>query len=117
MNCPKCHSYVSSGICKLCNEVIIEKKAKSKVIAKRSNKKQIEDRVYTVLRKRFLEERPQCEVFPHLKSEEVHHKAGRNGSNYLDTNTWASVSRVGHLWIHGSPAEAKEKGFMLTRSI
>lgn len=117
MNCPKCHSYVSGNICKNCDEVLIEKKAKSKVIAKRSDKGKAEDLVYAAKRLKFLKLNTKCVVFPLLASNQIHHKAGRLGKNYLDESTWLAVSFEGHNWIHNNDALAREKGWLLSRII
>lgn len=47
------------------------------------------------------------------RSTDIHHKAGRTGSNYLDTSTWMAVSRAAHDWIHTHPKEARARGWLV----
>lgn len=47
---------------------------------------------------------------PH--SQDIHHKAGRIGTNLLDTTTWMAVSRAQHDRIHANPKWAREIGFL-----
>jgi len=86
-----------------------EKKAK-KPIAKRSKKREAENKVYLMLREKFLKDNPNCAVYPHLQSNEVHHQhSGKDRDKYfLVVETWLAVSRVGHNWIHEHPKEARE---------
>lgn len=116
MNCPKCFSYVSGDFCLICETVIHDKKPLKKKIEKRGEKGKAQDKVYNLLRSKFLRDRQRCEVFPELKATEVHHKSGRLGKNYLDVSTWMAVSRKGHDWIHSNDSEARQKGFLLTRT-
>jgi hypothetical protein len=46
------------------------------------------------------------------RSEDVHHKAGRTGTNYLDEETWLATCRRCHDWIHEHPNKAREKGLL-----
>ena len=46
------------------------------------------------------------------RSCDVHHVAGRSGSNYLDTATWLAVSRGAHRRIHENPSWARKMGFL-----
>ncbi len=116
MNCPKCHSYISGDFCLICNHVIFEKKKPITKIKKVSAKRESEELVYKAKRIKFLKENPRCAVYPHLESTQCHHSAGRNGSAYLDESTWYAVSFEGHNWIHNNDTEAREKGFLVTRS-
>lgn len=99
------------------------------------------NKIYSALRKKFLEDNPLCEhwicelyhstpeeirpissIFQdnpagvkHIpKSTDVHHRKGR-GKYLLDVSTWMAVSREGHQWIHANPKESYEKGYMLPR--
>jgi hypothetical protein len=98
-----------------------------------SKKRKKDSRVYSQKRKAFLSANPFCEVFvgvyqtkswgqlhkiwPLLglfpRSCDIHHKAGRSGTNYLDETKWMAVSREGHDWIHSHPKEARAKGWLL----
>lgn len=112
----KCGSYVSGDFCTICERVIRDKPKLKTKIAKRAESKKIDDEVYKAKRLKFLRVNQRCEVFPELKAVEIHHKAGRLGKNYLDESTWMAVSRAGHNWIHDNDAEARAKGFLLTRT-
>ena len=46
------------------------------------------------------------------RSEDVHHVAGRSGSNYLDESTWLAVSREQHESIHSHPSFARRQGWL-----
>jgi hypothetical protein len=70
-----------------------------------SKKRQKDLAEYNKLKKAFLEANPYCQVceaegWSKRRSEDVHHKAGRSGSNYLDTDTWMAVCRKSHDLIH-----------------
>jgi len=88
---------------------------KLKPIAPRSRKKQIQDKEYSKLRKDFLYYHPICQAqlqnICTTQATDVHHKAGRIGSNYLDTTTWLSVCRMCHTWIEEHPKESRELGY------
>lgn len=115
---------------------------RSKPIRRVSKKRAAENRIYSRRRRWFLAGHPICqwwlgengwvetytgiytkngeeltglELFlvanPPL-SEEVHHCAGRSGSNFLNEATWMAVSRQGHRWIHENPGKARERGYI-----
>lgn len=97
-----------------------------------SKKRGKEMRTYGKLRKEFLEAHPWCQVqlqelgilevatsgwdknLPSYVAPacDIHHMAGRTGSNYLDTSTWLAVSREAHRRIHENPSWAREMGFL-----
>tara|TARA_R100000654_G_scaffold34224_1_gene59656 strand:+ start:337 stop:738 length:402 start_codon:yes stop_codon:yes gene_type:complete len=84
-------------------------------IKKRSNKKVTEDKLYTVLRNKYLKEHPNCEINTAkctTLGTEIHHTAYRSGDNYLDTNTWLTACRACHDWCHSNPKQARELGFL-----
>lgn len=84
-------------------------------------------RQYTHLRKQFLAGHPACQAWAVIckhapesnmpptcpPSQDVHHKAGRYGGNYLDVSSWLAVSRVAHDWIHRHPSKAREIGLLV----
>lgn len=76
-----------------------------------SDKRAIENKAYSTLRKVFLEGK-MCAVFPHLKATDVHHKRYRNGKRLNDVRFWLAVSREGHNYIDANPIEAKEKEWL-----
>jgi len=57
-----------------------------------------------------------CAVYPDKPAIEPHHKAGKATMELmLDETKWLPVSRDGHIYIENHPAEAKEKGWSLSR--
>tara|TARA_R110000868_G_scaffold93805_2_gene259384 strand:+ start:5583 stop:5972 length:390 start_codon:yes stop_codon:yes gene_type:complete len=104
-----------------------------------SAKRGVAARYYAAARLFFLARHPYCQVFiarmgldeVALKqwgghyadihgllrraptSDDVHHKAGRTGTNYLDEQTWLAVSRQEHEWIHAHPSEARKRGWLV----
>lgn len=89
---------------------------KKKPIKPVSNKLKKERKFYAVLRVEFLEriENMFCAVYPHLRSDQIHHMRGR-GIFLNDTNTWIAVSDAGHKWIESNPKLARERGFTKSR--
>tara|TARA_R110000822_G_scaffold39105_3_gene107692 strand:- start:186 stop:596 length:411 start_codon:yes stop_codon:yes gene_type:complete len=86
---------------------------KRKPINPKSKKMKSADQAYTILRRKFMEEKPMCEAALHCcntLSTDVHHKKGR-GEYHLKVDTWLSVCRACHTWIEEHPKEAKELGY------
>lgn len=86
-----------------------------KQISKVSKKKQALDRLYKILRFKFMTkpENKYCAVYPNLLSTEVHHKAGRIGKLYLYVPYWLAVSSEGHKYIHDNPKESYKRGWLI----
>ncbi len=87
-------------------------------LRKQSPRRAREARVYDRTRKQFLEQHRFCagpaklwEICTAL-STDVHHKAGRLGSNYLDTATWLAVCRPCHNRIETHKREARALGLI-----
>ena len=101
----------SKGMCQYCWAV-----GYKKPIQKISKKREKESREYTIKRLKFLAqpENHRCPVTGE-RATEIHHKAGRTGSLYLDENNWLAVSRNGHRKIEENPEWAKENGYSLNR--
>jgi hypothetical protein len=71
------------------------------------------DSAYSVLRVKFMSDKPMCEAaLPgcNISSTDVHHKKGR-GKYHLVVSTWLSVCRNCHMYIEEHPDEAIELGF------
>ena len=85
------------------------KKAK-KPLNKVSKKRSAENKVYLMLREKFLRDNPFCAVMKIEPSTEVHHTySGKDREKYfLVVSTWIAVSREGHNWIHNNPKESRE---------
>lgn len=82
-------------------------------IPKVSEKRKEENKIYFEQREIFLKEHPKCECGQpgcRRKATEVHHSAGRSGSNFLDVSTWKAVARVCHRFLEENPVEAKKLG-------
>ncbi len=91
-----------------------------------SKKRQRDGKTYSLLRAAYLQAHPACQAWRHIvtahpevvgpvacpRSQEIHHKAGRYGGNYLNTDTWLAVSRWAHRWIHAFPREARKLGLL-----
>jgi hypothetical protein len=89
------------------------KKKIRQMVRQVSSKRARQNQAYSVARKLFLKSNPNCAVFPHLPSTEIHHSAGRRGDMLLDTRFWFAVSRQGHTRIHENPEWAEEHGFLI----
>ena len=84
--------------------------------------------LYSEIRKWFLEQNPNCAVFPDLQATEVHHSKGRSHTAYadqwaidndmpllIDARWFIPVSAEGHQKIEKNPDWARERGFTDTR--
>ena len=71
-------------------------------------------RIYTKLRREFLEENPNC-VRCQERATEVHHRAGRVGAALLDVSRWAGMCSDCHRWATGNPLLAVAEGYSLPR--
>lgn len=47
---------------------------------------------------------------------EVHHRAGREGEDLLDTRLWAALCRSCHTWVHAYPGDAYREGWLVSRN-
>lgn len=95
-------------------------KPKRKPVKRFSKKRKRENKSYSVFRKQFLEEHPECEAKLKMcrgEATDVHHRAGRVGDNFLDTDTWLAVCRPCHLYIESHPTAAKQLGLSESRLI
>lgn len=100
------------------NETNTKPTKKQYTIPPRSSKKAKLDLAYTILRKKYLENKPMCEAhFPLIclqQANEIHHiYSGSNRNQYfLDTTTWLSICRNCHSWIHNNPSKAREMNYL-----
>lgn len=82
----------------------------------RSVKRAKQERLYSKIRKAFLEENPVCHVeCCESDSIEVHHMKGRIGALLTDVTYFLAVCRAHHNLIESHPAEAKKRGYSLSR--
>jgi len=87
-------------------------------IRPRSVKRLKQERQYAKLRKVYLHCHPTCEVKGcEAPSTELHHRRGRVGDLLTDESNFLAVCRPHHNYIESHPAEAKEHGYSLTRTI
>ncbi|MEY2869799.1 MAG: hypothetical protein RIR01_2301 [Bacteroidota bacterium] len=105
--------------CRFCKECALNPKVNITLtptqIKKKSDKKVIEDRLYSILRKKHMEEFPLCQAKLPVCTNvavDIHHTAKR-GVNTNNVSTWISVCRACHNWIHFvDPAQARELGLL-----
>ena len=85
-------------------------------IPKVSKKRQVEQLQYQVLRTEFLG-KPENKICPitNQPTTDIHHKKGRVGSLFLNTDFWIALSREGHKFVEENPEWAKENGYSLNR--
>jgi hypothetical protein len=85
-------------------------------IPKVSKKRQVEQLQYQVLRTEFLS-KPENKICPitNLPTNDIHHKKGRVGTLFLNTEFWIALSREGHKFVEENPKWAKENGYSLNR--
>jgi hypothetical protein len=85
-------------------------------IPKVSKKRQVEQLQYQVLRTEFLAklENKICPI-TNLPTTDIHHKKGRIGSLFLNTEFWIALSREGHKFVEENPEWSKENGYSLNR--
>jgi 5-methylcytosine-specific restriction endonuclease McrA len=113
MICKNGH-YVSGNVCKLCDDVVREERPKVRAIKKKSDKRAKAEPEYNEKRKKFLKENPRCQAKLEGctgKTNDLHHRAGREGSNYTNEKTFMAVCRNCHDKVHTvlSAKEAREK--------
>jgi len=110
-----------SKYCKYCWYKSKDTKSKPlvrKPINSKSKKMKEIDKAYTILRRKFMENKPMCEASLHCctgESTDVHHMKGR-GIFHLVVKTWLSVCRTCHIWIEANPTQALEMGFSEKRT-
>lgn len=91
-------------------------KRQSKPIPKASKKRLAELKIYSVLRKDYLKDYPNCQAKLSVckrKAVDIHHTALR-GKNLNNVDTWLSVCRECHNWIHVNSNLARELGLLKT---
>jgi len=81
-------------------------------IRKVSRKREMELKVYRVLREEYLREHPCCE-FPGCatRAQDIHHKKGR-GKWLNVSDHFMGLCRHHHRWIHDHPSQARGLGYL-----
>lgn len=77
-----------------------------------SKKRAVQNSEYLRRRRKFLDENSVCPVTGD-RTEEIHHKDGREGELLLDESKWMAVSPEGHRLIHARPNEARKRGWLI----
>ena len=90
-----------------------------KVIKPKSDKKAVQDQLYTILRNKYFQDdnNKACKARLTgcaLVACDVHHTKGR-GECQNDVSTWVSLCRSCHNYIETHPTEAKELNFSQNR--
>lgn len=92
-----------------------------KRISARTEKRIIQDKQYSKLRKDFLNDNPCCVArlsgCTHCEPESltIQHKKGRVGKLYLDTRYWITLCLNCHRWANEHPKEAEQLGLAQSR--
>lgn len=88
-------------------------------IKKVSDKRKEQNKEYKILADEFKKEHPICEIKANEyctgQTTDVHHPAGRIGTNYLDVTKWKGACRSCHQYVHDHPKEAIDKGWSESR--
>lgn len=85
---------------------------KPKPIKPISDKRKKQEAAYSVLRKAFLEQHPNCEICG-SPSTEVHHRNGRENERLNDTEYWMAIDRLCHTELHLNPQWARDNGYLI----
>jgi hypothetical protein len=80
-----------------------------------SKKRAKQNRLYTRIRKDYLEKKPMCEVCNSRLAEQIHHKRGRFGDRLTDAGYFLGVCFICHDKIHKNPAWAYSEAHMIQR--
>ena len=88
------------------------KKTAMRRVSKRRAK---QNREYSILRKAYIADHPQCEACNKRKSTEIHHKARRVGRTLCAVEYFMAVCRQCHNYIEANPAWARQHGYMVDR--
>lgn len=65
------------------------------------------------MKKAYLALHPVCEKCKKAKSQDIHHKAGRNGRYLCDYSLFAALCRLCHDWCHANGREARRQGWII----
>jgi O6-methylguanine-DNA--protein-cysteine methyltransferase len=88
-----------------------KKVKKPRRIKKVSDKRKVENEVYTEVRKEYLSKNPMCECCQGLATE-IHHKAGRVGTFLTDSFTFMAICAPCHRLLHDDHSYALETGYI-----
>ena len=85
---------------------------KFRTINKKSEKRKLQEEIYTGLRKAYLLKHPSCEICYGIANQ-IHHKNGRNGGRLNDISFFMSVCADCHRNVHAHPKDARQKGWLI----
>ncbi len=88
-------------------------KTQKKPISRVSERRKVEEKEYSKLRKVFLEENPKCQICQQEPATEVHHRSGRYHGKYLDVSSWMALGSACHRRVHENPAWAKAQKYII----
>jgi len=86
-------------------------------LAKKSAKQKTRDAIYVKVRREYLRIHRHCRVCTivfgvSMRSSEIHHMRGRNGSLLWDTRYFAPTCRACREWPHDNPELARKLGLL-----
>lgn len=87
-------------------------KLKKSPLKKISDKRKKQEAAYSVLRKQFLKDNPNCEICGGVATE-IHHKFHREGERLNDTSYFMAVDRKCHRMIHDNPEDSYRLGYLM----
>ncbi len=67
---------------------------------------------YRLVRDEFMRLNSKCQICG-KESTDLHHKAGRIGSNLTDVNTFMALCRKCHREVHDNPKHSRENGWLI----
>lgn len=70
-------------------------------------------RLYTKLRKEYLDKNPICQRCYNSNAHHIHHTNQRFKSRLNNTLYFVGLCSSCHLWVHHNPKEAKECGYFV----
>jgi len=90
-------------------------KSKPKYISPVSKKRLTQLSEYRLVRDKYLEDNPKCEVYDCVNdTTNLHHKNGRNGNRLIDTGFFMSCCSDCHpKRIHENPKWARDNGYLI----
>jgi len=113
--CKDCYGRSITGVAKKSKN----KPTTTKRIPTFSSKRAKKNALYSISRKKFLEDHPICQMKIDtrctIKSTEVHHTAGRIEELLLDMRYWKAGCHNCHSWVETHPDEAKALGLSIDR--
>ena len=92
-------------------EKVYRKDNPKKKLNKVSERRKAQEAIYRQLKPIYMKQNPNCGKCG-KKAQDIHHKAGRNGTRLNDVVNFMAVCRPCHTWIHENSQEARKKGWL-----